>query len=93
MLWAKLNSVTRQTVNSVKIRTQTFSIGRHPDNDLQINDGRLSGFHCRIERGINEETGAMEVWLVDLSTNGAYKNGSLVSQFTFWSVTLYLVDR
>lgn len=56
-----------------------FSVGRHPENDLHITDARLSGFHCRIRRSCNPETGAMEILLEDLSTNGTYKNGHKVS--------------
>ena len=58
-------------------------MGRHPDNDLLIADGRLSGFHCRIERSINAESGVMEVMLRDLSTNGTFKNGQMVSPLCF----------
>ena len=79
VVWAKLNSITKLTVPNVRIKTAEFGIGRHPDNDLHISDGRLSGFHCRIIRLINVETGAMEVYLEDLSTNGTFKNGVLVS--------------
>lgn len=64
---------------SVMISSAQFSIGRHPNNDLHIMDIRLSGFHCRIERSVCPATGSMQVHLVDLSTNGTYKNGQLVS--------------
>jgi len=70
-------------VASAKIRSAEFSLGRHPDNDLHITDGRLSGFHCQIERSMNAESGAMEVALRDLSTNGTFKNGQIVSLICF----------
>ena len=50
IVWAKLNSLTKRTVASVKIKAKQFSIGRHPSNDLQIVDARLSGVHCKIKR-------------------------------------------
>ena len=43
IVWAKFNSITKKTVPSVRIRGASFSIGRHPSNDLQIVDARLSG--------------------------------------------------
>ena len=48
IVWAKLESMTKKTVASVKIKSKQFSIGRHPSNDLQIIDARLSGVHCKI---------------------------------------------
>ncbi len=50
IVWAKLNSLTKRTVASVKIKSKQFKIGRHPSNDLQIVDARLSGVHCKIKR-------------------------------------------
>ena len=34
IVWAKLNSLTKRTVASVKIKSKQFKIGRHPSNDL-----------------------------------------------------------
>ena len=79
VVWAKINSITPKTVPSVRIRGSTFSIGRHPSNDLQIVDARLSGMHCRITRFLDGE-GRMKVHLTDLSTNGTYLNGEIVSK-------------
>ena len=78
--WAKLNSLTRSTMQSVKLSSPEFGIGRHPNNDLHIMDTRLSGYHCRIERSICEKSGAMLVHLIDLSTNGTYVNGQLLGR-------------
>ena len=78
--WAILKSMNRQTLQSVKISSPEFGIGRHPNNDLHITDTRLSGFHCRIERSICPKTGVMLVHLVDLSSNGTYVNSQLVGR-------------
>ncbi len=52
----------------------TISIGRDPRNQIQINDVRLSGFHVRLQRGLDgglliEDRG---------STNGTFLNGVLL---------------
>ena len=78
--WAKLNSITKNTVSGTKIKSAEFGIGRHPANDLHILDARLSGYHCRISRENDPHTGAMQVFLHDLSTNGTYKNGEQVNK-------------
>ena len=41
-------------------------VGRNPDCSVIINDKRLSGKHCRIEK---RDTG---VFVVDTSTNGTF---------------------
>ncbi len=72
-VWAKLNSITRR-VKSVEILNQVFTMGRVPDNDIQILDPRLSGKHCKIMRKF-ENDGKMVVVLEDSSSNGTYLNG------------------
>lgn len=52
-----------------------------PNNDLQIQDIKVSGMHCRILRKIDEE-GKMVVVLEDRSSNGTYHNGDKVSIYT-----------
>ena len=78
-VWARLSSLTKHTAAKIEIKGTEFGIGRDPDNDLHINDARLSRFHCRITRSWNAESGAMEVYLHDLSKNGTFKNGEIVS--------------
>jgi len=34
MVWAKLNSITKQKVQSVKIKEKEFKMGRLPENDV-----------------------------------------------------------
>ena len=79
IVWAKFNSITRKTVPSVRIRGTAFTIGRHPSNDLQIVDARLSGQHCKLSR-TNDKKGKMKIFLTDLSTNGTFVNGKIVSE-------------
>ena len=81
IVWAKFNSITKKTVPSVRIRGTAFSIGRHPSNDLQIVNARLSGQHCKLSR-THDKKGKMKVFLTDLSTNGTFVNGKIVSKHT-----------
>ena len=75
--WAKLNSLSKRARN-VEIFNQVLSVGRLPDNDIQILDKRLSGKHCKIMRKVDGE-GRMVVVLEDSSSNGTYLNGQNVS--------------
>ena len=80
-MWAKLNFISRQTkykAQYLRSKTSEFTIGRHPDCEMQVLDGRLSGSHCRITRSQGDD-GKMKVTITDLSTNGTYLNGNLVS--------------
>ena len=79
-VWAKLNSITRK-VKSVEILNEVFTMGRVPDNDIQVLDPRLSGKHCKIMRKFDNE-GRMIVVLEDSSSNGTYINGEAVSYFS-----------
>ena len=79
-VWAKLNSITRK-VKSVEILNEVFTMGRVPDNDIQILDPRLSGKHCKIMRKFDND-GRMIVVLEDSSSNGTHLNGELVSHLS-----------
>jgi len=61
----------------VIVEKGSFTIGRAPDNDLQIPDQRLSGKHCQLLREI-DASGKMIVYLVDTSSNGTFLNGQKV---------------
>lgn len=50
-----------------------WSIGRRPDKDTFINEKRISGHHCKLERG---EPGTDIVWLWDMGSS----NGTFVSR-------------
>jgi hypothetical protein len=76
-VWAKLNSLSKK-VKSQEIKRVAMTIGRAPDNDIQILDKRLSGKHCKIMRKQDNE-GRMVVVLEDSSSNGTYLNGQIVS--------------
>ena len=57
----------------------TLQIGRLADNDISINDKRLSGKHCKILRRIDQETGKMTVYIEDTSSNGTFLNKKQVN--------------
>ncbi|MBK5254463.1 MAG: FHA domain-containing protein [Vicinamibacteria bacterium] len=44
-----LRIVGDDKTREVPLTASTFSIGRHPRNDLVLKDPRISSFHCRIE--------------------------------------------
>ena len=52
--WAKLNSLSKRFKN-IEVAKRVLTIGRIPDNDVQILDQRLSGRHCNILRKFDEE--------------------------------------
>jgi putative nucleotidyltransferase with HDIG domain len=52
-----------------------FRIGRHPDNDLQLTDPKVSRFHAIIDPTEND------LWVRDLgSRNGTWVNGQTVGE-------------
>lgn len=55
--------------------TRPFTIGRDPLNVLQLFDMRISRFHARIERDVNEG----RFFIIDLnSSNGVFVNGERI---------------
>ena len=75
--WAKLNSLNKR-FKSVEILYDVLTIGRIPDNDIQITDKRLSGKHCKFMKKVDNE-GKTVIILEDTSSNGTYINGEVVS--------------
>jgi pSer/pThr/pTyr-binding forkhead associated (FHA) protein len=73
-----LNSLSKK-VKGIELNKESLTIGRAPDNDMQIMDKRLSGKHCTIRRKIDNE-GRMIVVLEDSSSNGTYLNSAMVSE-------------
>jgi pSer/pThr/pTyr-binding forkhead associated (FHA) protein len=70
-----LTSLNRATVRKeIEIMNDTLQMGRLADNDISINDKRLSGKHCKIVRRIDQETGKMTVCIEDTSSNGTFLN-------------------
>lgn len=67
-----------RAVGHFEIPGDRVRIGRHPDNEVQIDSMAVSRYHCRLERG------AQGGWVVeDLgSNNGTYVNGSRIAQPT-----------
>lgn len=44
-----LRITAEDRTDEVPVKGPTFSVGRHPRNDLVLKDPRISSFHCRIE--------------------------------------------
>ena len=63
--WGKLVPLT-PGLPTHQLSKPLVIIGRLKDCDIQINDKRLSGKHCQLEK---KQT---EIILTDLSTNGTY---------------------
>ena len=62
-------------VEKVPLEKETVTIGRHPDNDIVVDDQRISGEHLKLTLVNNEWT------LNDLdSTNGTFVNGEWVGE-------------
>lgn len=68
-------------VNKIELNTAAISIGRHPDNTIQINDEAVSGKHAIITvRASDYLEDTLEVFLEDLnSTNGSMINNRVIN--------------
>ena len=63
--------------SSFPLTRDSYTLGRHRNNDIVINDPKVSGFHARIDR---VPEGFV---LVDLnSRNGSFVNGSRIKERT-----------
>lgn len=68
-------SCNNPKIGSLELSERPVAIGRHPDNDISINDDVASRFHCVIEHENGKPV------LRDLgSRNGTRLNGSRVSE-------------
>jgi hypothetical protein len=67
----------------VVLTAATFSIGRHPRNDLVLKDPRISSFHCRVEFEGDKYV------IVDLKS----RNGTLLNQARIDRAVLKPNDR
>jgi pSer/pThr/pTyr-binding forkhead associated (FHA) protein len=70
------------TLSSYKLDQDEISIGRNPDNTIQLDDAAVSGNHARIKRQANDYLeNHFDFFIEDLdSTNGTKVNGKRVSQ-------------
>lgn len=60
---------------SFELRGEVVTVGRHPKNDLTVQDARVSSFHCKLERD------GAEFSVIDLkSRNGTFVNSSRVER-------------
>ncbi|HEY3487745.1 MAG TPA: FHA domain-containing protein, partial [Gammaproteobacteria bacterium] len=63
------------TISEHQLSKETISIGRRPENDIQVDNLAVSGKHAQIITILNDS------FLEDLnSTNGTYVNGSLIKK-------------
>lgn len=70
------------TLNSYKLDQDEITIGRNPENEIQLDDAAVSGSHAKVTRKANEYLdNHFDYYIEDLgSTNGTKVNGSRVSQ-------------
>lgn len=65
-----------QIIDEFPIEKECITIGRKPDNDIQIHDKAVSGYHCQIITVLNDS------FLEDLhSTNGTFVNSRKISKY------------
>jgi uncharacterized protein DUF4388/FHA domain-containing protein len=70
---SRLVLLTAETETSFPLNRDTYTVGRHRNNDIVISDPKVSSFHARIDRS---PEGYL---LVDLkSRNGSYVNGKRI---------------
>ncbi|ANB11074.1 ser/thr/tyr protein kinase RAD53 [Sugiyamaella lignohabitans] len=63
----------------IYVTRPVFTLGRVPDNDVQVEERRVSKRHCEIIRVPHSGSGVkQEIWLVDRSSNGCFLNGELI---------------
>jgi len=69
------------TLSSYNLNQDEISIGRNPDNIIQLDDAAVSGNHARIRRQANDYLeNHFDFFIEDLdSTNGTKINGKLDS--------------
>jgi pSer/pThr/pTyr-binding forkhead associated (FHA) protein len=61
--------------SSFPLTRDSYTLGRHRNNDIVVSDPKVSGFHARIDRSAEGFT------LVDLkSRNGCFVNGRRVER-------------
>ncbi|RRJ84404.1 FHA domain-containing protein [Aestuariirhabdus litorea] len=67
-------------VNRVEIDQPLTTLGRHPDNDIEISEATVSSRHARLLREPNAAINTvMDVYIEDLgSTNGTFVNNQRV---------------
>ncbi|MDH5179725.1 MAG: FHA domain-containing protein [Gammaproteobacteria bacterium] len=69
-------------IKSFHLEKPETTIGRKPDNDIQVDDAAVSGYHARLRLVENEYLdGHQDVYLEDAgSTNGTRVNGRDVTK-------------
>ena len=70
---SRLTLVVAGKETSFPLTRDTYTLGRHRNNDIVISDPKVSSFHARLDRGPEGFV------LVDLkSRNGSYVNGERI---------------
>ena len=69
-------------LQDIRLAGERYAIGRRPENDIQLDDGAVSGLHAVLTLEPSAFLdGYREAWLTDLdSTNGTTINGTAVSR-------------
>ena len=84
MIWARLSAITRNTMSTIGISTNNFTIGKCESNDLYFTCGRVAEYHCKIERIDDIMSGKSRFYLTNLCAQGTFVDEIKVSK---------LVDR
>ncbi len=79
--WCTLESASSH-VDSIKVSSDAYSIGRNAANDTVIKDKRISGKHCIVGRE-KDGKGEWTYFVEDLSTNGTFRNGKKVRSLNY----------
>ncbi|MCL6415536.1 FHA domain-containing protein [Aestuariirhabdus sp. Z084] len=68
-------------VNRVEIDRPEITLGRHPDNDVEISEASVSSRHARLIREPNAAISSIiDIYIEDLdSTNGTFVNNQRVN--------------
>ena len=66
---------TQHFNHPIELNQRSFSIGRHQDSDLCLDDVRVSSTHCRLYRARPGD-----YLLQDLSSNGTYLNNQKIGK-------------
>jgi predicted component of type VI protein secretion system len=73
---ALLKSLNSSTFQDFFLTPGELMIGRSPKSGIVLQDIRCSGFHCSITP---QQTTSWQFLIKDLSSNGTFVNGLLVS--------------
>jgi hypothetical protein len=71
----RLEYTIEDQATTFEVRGELVTLGRHPKNDVTVQDARVSSFHCKLERD------GAEFAIVDLkSRNGTFVNNARIER-------------